>query len=794
VGIVEAVRRKLRYRYVAFDMGPYRRMLSQVDMYDLNGKADAELTQLSAEIARQARAGAPLNDLLPQGYALVREASRRVLGLRPFDVQVMAAMAMHDGSLVEMQTGEGKTLAAVFPAYLNALAGRGVHVLTFNDYLAKRDCEWMGPLYRFLGLSVDYVCEGLSIPDRQAAYRADVTYLTAKEAGFDHLRGFLCDSPADLVQRPFNYAIIDEADSILIDEARIPLVIAGTVAGERPQAERMAEVVRQLAPGVDYATDETERNAFLTDEGLGRVEALLGCGDLHSGANTSLLVDVNNAIHAEALLKRDRDYIVRNGKIELVDEFTGRIADKRHWPYGLQDALEAKEGIAPENKGQIMAQITLQNFIRLYPKICGMTGTAVPASQELFEFYGLNVVVVPTNKPCVRVDYPDVVFTHQEARQRALVSEVVKTHATGRPVLIGTASIEESESLAAALEQAGVSCQILNAKNDEIEAGVIAGAGMLGAVTVSTNMAGRGTDIKLGGEQGIDRGRIVELGGLYLIGTNRHESRRIDDQLRGRAGRQGDPGSSRFFISLEDELLKRYRVKELIPAVLIPPDQDAPIESAVVVSEIARAQRIIETENLEVRKDLRKYTLIMEQQRQIITNWRLEILLGQKPVGLMKDRQPERYKALVERVGSEAIDRAERQAALYHISQCWADYLDYLSYLKETAYLVNLAGKTPLFEYNRMAVEAFGQLLADIEARITATLASAEITRAGLDLEQAGLHTPSSTWTYLINDSPEQLGMIALGGSPVAAIARAPVILLMAFLKGIRQKGDLHRN
>ncbi|HEY8348957.1 MAG TPA: accessory Sec system translocase SecA2, partial [Clostridia bacterium] len=585
-------------RSAILDLGCARKLLAQINSMDLSGYDDQGLRNMSAELRHRANSGAKPEDLLVQAFALVREAAARTLGMRPFDVQMLAGIALHYGALVEMQTGEGKTLAATAPVYLNSLYGKGVHVLTFNDYLAKRDALWMGPLYDFLGVRACYIQEGMSADLRRKAYASDITYLTAKESGFDYLRSFLAMSPYDLVQRPFNYAIVDEADSILIDEARIPLVIAGKVEKAHGiDPVRMAEVIGGLVPGKDYDLDEYERNVYLTEEGVNEIERIFGCGNLYDEKKLQLLVDVNNALHARALLKKDVDYIVRNNRIELVDEFTGRVADSRQWPYGLQEAIEAKEGIYSGTKGQIIASITMQHFIRLYPRLAGMTGTARSAAEEFMEFYGLNVAVIPTNRECIRIDHPDVIYTHQEAKIDAVVNEVKNVHSTGRPILIGTRSVQESELLAERLRSIGIHCSVLNAKNDELEAAIIAKAGMPGAVTVSTNMAGRGTDIKLGGEHEEEHDRVAALGGLYVIGTNKHESRRIDDQLRGRAGRQGDPGSSRFFISLEDDLMKQYKLKELIPKRLYPEKSSGPIRSRVIARETARAQRIIEGQN-----------------------------------------------------------------------------------------------------------------------------------------------------------------------------------------------------
>ncbi len=759
-------------RSTELDLTPARQLLAEINGICLSDKSDTELKELSANLKRQAAEGVPAEQLLVQAFALVREASVRTLKMRPFDVQMLAGIAIHYGALAEMQTGEGKTLAATAPVYLNALYGKGVHVLTFNDYLAKRDAAWMGPLYNFLGLHADYIQEGMDKTRRKAAYSADITYLTAKESGFDYLRGFLAEMPYDLVQRPFNYAVIDEADSILIDEARIPLVIAGkTDNSDHIDPVHLARVIASLESYKDYSLDEYERNVFLTEKGISVIEKTFCCGNLYNEKNLQLLVDVGNALHAQALLKKDIDYIVRNDKVELVDEFTGRVADSRQWPYGLQEAIEAKEGIYAGTKGQIIASITLQNFIRQYPRIAGMTGTARSSSEELLEFYNLSVAVIPTNKPCIRIDHSDMIFTHTLAKLDALVNEIASVHRTGRPVLIGTRSVKESEELADRLKLADIPCNILNAKNDEQEAGVIANAGRPGAVTVSTNMAGRGTDIKLGGEYEEEHDRVAALGGLYVIGTNKHESKRIDDQLRGRAGRQGDPGSTRFFISLEDDLMKQYRLKELIPENLYPENRSEPLDIKVIRRETARAQRIIEGQSFKIRQTLQKYNVLMERQRQMIFVLRNEILFGKLP-GLFSSRLSEKYGAMLPIVGKTALLKAERQCLLYFINSCWAEYLDFLSYKRESIHLVNMSGKIPISEFNKIAIDGYETLLRTIEEETVAILSKAEITEEGINVEKEGLKAPSSTWTYLIDDSPEQLGIrpMQLALDPVSII------------------------
>lgn len=747
---------RLRGRHIEFNLKSYQKLLMKINTYkhDLETVKDSHLKKISADLITRARDGVSLDGLLVEAFALVCEASKRVLGLHPFDVQIIGGLALHQGKMAEMQTGEGKTLVAVLPVYLNALTGCGVHILTFNDYLARRDANWMGPIYKFLGLSAGFVQEGMSIRDKQKAYLCDITYATAKEAGFDHLRDCLCMDKNHRVHRPFHFAVVDEADSILIDEARIPLVLAGSTAKPETNPYRMASLVRTLECDVDFNTDEYSRNIHLTEAGLDRVEATLDCGSLHDPKNLLLLTELNLALHAEVLLRRDVDYIVRNEKVEIVDEFTGRVVKDRHWPNGLQAAVEAKEEVKIQSEGMIRGSITLIHFMQLYPKICGMTATAQPAAEEFKEFYNLNVVVIPPNQPCIRTDYQDVVFTHKEAKRKALIEEITQVHAKGRPILVGTSGVGESEQLAKALRKAGVTCHVLNAKNDELEATIVAKAGALNAVTISTNMAGRGTDIRLGGDRQCDYQKVSELGGLYVIGTNRHESRRIDNQLRGRAGRQGDPGASRFFISLEDDLIDRYGIQELIPSKHSLNKQDNPIDDPVIAKEIARAQRIIEGQNLEIRQTLWKYSSVIEEQRKIVHQMREDVLSEKSPLHLLATRAPKRYSELHPIVGEEILQKIEKQITLFHIDQCWAEYLARIAHIREGIHLFSVSGQNPLDEFHKIIADAFQNLTQVINDKIIKTFKSAGITKDGIDMEKEGLKSPSSTWTYLINDNP----------------------------------------
>jgi preprotein translocase subunit SecA len=747
---------RLRGRHIEFDLKGYQKLLNRIDQLEDTFKSMKEgaIKDISQNLIARAKGGTHLSELLVEAFALVREAARRVLGLRLFDVQIIAGIVLHQGKLAEMQTGEGKTLVAVLPAYLNALTGQGVHVLTFSDYLAQRDANWMGPVYNYLGLTVGFVQEGMGIDERKKTYASDVTYATAKEAGFDFLRDHLCFEKDNVVHRSFHFVIVDEADANLIDEARVPLVIAGSTTTPDMDYGRMTDIVRGLDPNSDFDTDEYSRIVHLTESGLDRVESKLDCGNLHAPENLMLLTGINLALHAEVLLRRDIDYIIRYRKVELIDEFTGRVADKRRWPHGLQAAVEAKEELDIQPEGMIQGSITLIHLLQLYPRVCAMTATARHAAEEFKEFYDLDIVVIPPNRACIRIDHPDVVFTHKEAKDKALVAEIKDVHATGRPILVGTCSVGESERLAVDLQKADIECQVLNARNDEMEAKIVAEAGSLNAVTISTNMAGRGTDIRLGGVEGRDRQAVERLGGLYVIGTNRHDSRRIDNQLRGRAGRQGDPGSSRFFISLEDDLLLRYGIEELIPPEHRIARQDEPIDDPVIGREIARAQRIIEGQNFEIRRTLWNYSSVVEEQRKIIHRMRRDVLLSGISSNLLAQQASERFGKLRASVGEEVLRKVERHITLFHIDRCWADYLAQIDHVREGIHLFSAGGQNPLNEFHRIVADAFQALMRRINEEIVKTFNTAEITEEGIDMIREGLVRPTSTWTYLINDNP----------------------------------------
>ncbi|NLW18000.1 MAG: preprotein translocase subunit SecA [Firmicutes bacterium] len=646
---------------------PEMQALSDTDLRAKTGEFKARLTQ-----------GATLEDLLPEAYAVVREAGRRTLGKRLFDVQILGGIVLHQGRIAEMKTGEGKTLVATLPAYLNALEGKGVHIVTVNDYLARFHAEWMGPLYRFLGMSVGVILPDMSFAQRQAAYRADITYATNNELGFDYLRDNMAIQPEQLVQRDLHYAIVDEVDSILIDEARTPLIISGQGEQSTDLYYRFAALVANFREDEDYTVDEKTKQVAPTAQGIAKAEQALGVENLYDVTNSDLSHHLNQAIRAKALMKRDRDYVVHEGQVVIVDEFTGRLMFGRRYSAGLHQAIEAKEGLRIERESQTLASITFQNFFRMYRKLAGMSGTAMTEEDELRHIYGLDVVAIPTNKPMIRQDLDDVVYKTEQGKFHAVVEEIVERHATGQPLLVGTISIEKSEMLSRMLKKRGVPHQVLNAKYHEKEAEIVAQAGRYGAVTISTNMAGRGTDILLGGnpeflaraeilKRGVsreqlvaaldygqadaeaaevraqyqqvlaemeqmcaqEREKVLAVGGLHVIGTERHESRRIDNQLRGRAGRQGDPGSSQFFVSLEDDLMRLFG-SDMVSGLMdrLGVEDDMPLEAGLVTKAIENAQKRVETRNFDIRKHVLQYDDVLNKQREVIYSQRRQVLTG----------------------------------------------------------------------------------------------------------------------------------------------------------------------
>ncbi len=604
--------------------------------------SDANLVAKTDEFKRRLQKGETLDDILPEAFAVCREASKRVLGMRHFDVQMLGGICLHRGNIAEMRTGEGKTLVATLAVYLNALSGKGVHVVTVNDYLATRDSEQMGRLYNFLGLSTGLIVANLDYNQRKEAYAADVTYGTNNEFGFDYLRDNMVSDVSQMVQRPLNYAIVDEVDSILIDEARTPLIISGPGSRSTDNYYKLAQVVPHLVKDEDYTIDEKQKTIAPTDSGITKVEKMLGIENLYDADNIELNHLLGASLRAYAMMHRDTDYVVKDGEVVIVDEFTGRLMFGRRYSDGLHQAIEAKEGLKVERESQTLASITFQNYFRMYEKLSGMTGTAKTEEKEFNDIYGLEVIPIPPNRPLIRVDLPDLIFKSKAAKYRAVVRNAVERHQTGQPILIGTTSITQSEELSDMLLRAGVPHKVLNAKHHEQEAEIVANAGQMGMVTIATNMAGRGTDITLGGG-------VPELGGLAILGTERHESRRIDNQLRGRAGRQGDPGSSQFFLSLEDDLMRIFGADNISGIMdKLGMEEDEPIEHSLITKSIERAQKKVEDHNYNIRKYILEYDDVMNQQREVLYEQRRRILGNES----LRDTINE----MIDKLVTEAVD------------------------------------------------------------------------------------------------------------------------------------------
>ncbi len=652
---------------------------------------DEQLKAKTNEFKKRLEAGELLDDILIEAFAVVREASKRVLNMRHFDVQLVGGIVLHEGKIAEMKTGEGKTLVATLPVYLNALSGKGVHVVTVNDYLAKRDSQWMGEIYRFLGLSVGIIQHDLDDAERQIAYRSDVTYGTNNEFGFDYLRDNMKFDISQYVQRDMNYAIVDEVDSILIDEARTPLIISGPTEESTDKYYKIDKIIPRLKKETDYTIEEKTRSVALTDIGNEKVEEMLGLGNLYDISNIELVHHVVQALRAHTLFKRDVDYVVKDGQVLIVDEFTGRLMPGRRWSDGLHQAVEAKEDVEIANENQTLATITFQNYFRLYNKLAGMTGTADTEAAEFNKIYNLDVMVIPPNKPMIRTDYADVVYKSEKEKFNAIAEEIAGLHEKGQPVLVGTISIEKSERISEMLHRRGVKHSVLNAKYHEKEAEIIAQAGQKGTVTIATNMAGRGTDILLGGNPDFlakrifeknleetpsnerqkvyeeiknkcenEKGEIITLGGLHILGTERHEARRIDNQLRGRSGRQGDPGSSRFFLSLEDDLLRIFgsdRIARIMDRLGM--EEDVPIEHGMVTRAIENAQKKVETHNFEIRKHLLEYDDVMNKQREVIYDLRRQVLTGENPKEYLFEITEEIVDSLLSEYCSKEMHREE---------------------------------------------------------------------------------------------------------------------------------------
>ncbi len=700
---------------------------------ELKKLSDEELRAKTSEFKKRLNDGQSLDAILPEAYAVVKEASVRTTGLRHFDVQVLGGIILHQGKVTEMKTGEGKTLAATMPVYLNALSEKGVHVVTVNDYLAKRDSEWMGPIYKSLGLSVGAIQNWMEPEERRGIYNGDIVYGTNNEFGFDYLRDNMSFSLEQCVQRELHYAIIDEVDSILIDEARTPLIISGMIDGSTQEYLQADQIARKLVLDSDFTTDKKTKNAMLTEMGVKKTERMLGLEYLFDISNMALAHQITQSLRARHMFEKDVDYVVKNGEVLIVDEFTGRLMQGRRFSDGLHQAIEAKERVEVRQEAQTLATVTLQNYFRLYNKLAGMTGTAKTEEGELWKIYGLEVMVIPTHKPMIRKDLSDVVYKNKRAKFKAVVDEIVKEHKRGRPLLVGSISIENSELISQLLKRRGVQHNVLNAKQHEKEAEIVAKAGQKGMVTISTNMAGRGTDIVLG--EG-----VTDLGGLYVIGTERHESRRIDNQLRGRTGRQGDPGSSKFYVSLEDDLMKLFgsnRISGMMDRLGI--EEDTPIEHKLITNALERAQNKVEQYHFSIRKQVLEYDNVMNKQRETIYNLRRRILEGrdlkEKALEMMQDLGQENfeelkkdYEAREEELGSEIMRQVEKMVMLKVIDKAWIEQLHNMDSLREGIGLRGMGGRDPLVEYKIEGYSMFQAMMRGAKEEIIDMILKVQVT------------------------------------------------------------------
>ncbi len=804
--------------------------------------SDAQLAAKTLEFKDKLAQGWTLDQVLPEAFAVVREAGVRTMGLRHYDVQMIGGMVLHSGKIAEMRTGEGKTLVASLPVYLNALSGKGVHVITVNDYLAERDSlgkgqfKGMGEIYRFLGLTVSCILHDQRPDERRAAYAADITYGTNNEFGFDYLRDNMAIYPEHRVQRKLNFALVDEVDSILIDEARTPLIISGPAEESTDKYGRVDALIPRLRKEEHYTIDEKARSATLTDEGVNAVEKALGLDNLFDDRNTVWVHHVQQALRAHVIYKRDTDYVVRDGKVIIVDEFTGRLMPGRRWGDGLHQAVEAKEGVTIERENQTLATITLQNYFRMYAKLAGMTGTALTEAQEFHEIYKLDVVSIPTHRPMVRQDHPDLVYKNLAGKFKAVADDITEAHRRGQPVLVGTVSIEKNEKLSELLKRRGVPHQVLNAKNHEREAEIIAMAGQKGAVTIATNMAGRGTDIVLGPG-------VAELGGLHVVGTERNESRRVDNQLRGRAGRQGDPGSSRFYMSLEDDLMRIFGSEKLqgIMGTLGMTDDEA-IEHSMINRSIERAQKSVEGHHFDIRKRLLEYDDVMNRQREVVYSRRQALLEGEDirqdilnmaldlveahfdlhaVTGSRPDewdlaalnawfeetyrvRPPqwdakalellgrdealraylraaeEGYQAQEQRLGAEAMRTLERHITLDAIDTAWKDHLYAMDHLKEGVGLRAYGQKDPLIEYKRDGFQMFAMMMAGIKESVVPLL-----------LRMEAVHrepVPAPSEDMRLRQYKESRPELDLGSGPGEGAAEGSAPVAQPLVQPIRRK------
>ena len=747
-----------------------RAVVAQADSSRYSGLSDAELRDAASDVVTEQSTsedghhfGGQVDDA-PALLAILREAASRTLNMEPFDVQMQGTYRLLHGDVVEMATGEGKTLAGAMAAVGFALQGKRVHVITVNSYLAGRDNDWMGPMFDFFGLTHGAIHENLTADQRRDVYSRDVIFGAINELGFDVLRDQLITRRAEQVRTPADVAVIDEADSVMVDEALVPLVLAGSEPGPAP-AGRITDLVKRMEEDKHFHVSEDHRNVFLTDEGAAFVEKQLGVESLYEDEG-ELLVQVNVALHAEHLLIRDVHYIVRDGKVALIDGSRGRVAELQRWPDGLQAAVEAKEGLDVTDGGRILDQITIQALVGMYPEVCGMTGTALAAGDQLRQFYNLQVSVIEPNVPNIRFDEADRVYVSAAERNDAVVKHIVEAQKTGQPQLVGTQDVAESEELAEALLSAGVECSVLNAKNHEAEAAVVAEAGRPGRVTVSTQMAGRGTDIKLGGTDEAEHDEVVETGGLHVVGVGRFRSQRLDNQLRGRAGRQGDPGSSLFFVSLEDDVVAVGGAGEELQAQ---PEEDGLLPQKKVQQFVDHCQRVTEGQMLDIHATTWKYNKLIKDQRDIVNDRRDTLLDTAAAWDDLSYHNVDRAAELKKQgISEEVLEQAAREIMLFHLDNEWAEHLAYLDDVRESIHLRAIARESPIDEFHRMSIAAFGELAERAVNKARETFDEVEITSEGAQLGEMGLHKPSATWTYMVNDNP----LSSSGGSVMGSIVQ----------------------
>lgn len=748
-----------------------RAVVAQANPERYTGATDDELRAAAADAVVKAGEGEDgrIKDV-PQLLAVLREVTRRTLGIAPFDVQLQGTLALLNGDVAEMATGEGKTLTGAMATIGYALQGKRVHVITVNGFLAARDDEWMGPMFDFFGLTHGAIQEELTSDERREIYQRDIVFGAINELGFDVLRDHLATERAEVVRTPADVAVIDEADSVLVDEALVPLVLAGSEPGTAP-AGQITQLVQRMEENEHFTISPDRRNVFLTDKGSAFVEKALGIDSLYSEGKDGedagqTLVQVNVALHAEHLLIRDVHYIVKDGSVALIDGSRGRIADLQRWPDGLQAAVEAKEGLRVTDGGRILDQVTIQALIGMYPTVCGMTGTALAAGDQLRQFYGLQVSVIDPNVPTKRFDEADRIYATDEERDAAVIEHILAVQETGQPQLIGTQDVAASERIAEALAARGVESSILNAKNHEAEAAVVAEAGRPGHVTVSTQMAGRGTDIKLGGKDESARDAAVEAGGLHVVGVGRFRSQRLDNQLRGRAGRQGDPGSAVFFVSLQDDVVETGGAGESLEAQ---PDASGRLNQKKVANFVDHCQRVTEGQMLDIHATTWKYNKLINDQRDIIDARRQKLLDTDAAWQELAEAQPQKAASLQEQgIDQGVLEQSARAIMLFHLDLQWSEHLAYLDDIRESIHLRAIARESPIDEFHRMSIAAFGDLAARAVNNAEDTFAEAEFTSEGVDLDGLGLHKPSATWTYMVNDNPLSSG----GGSLIGSVAQ----------------------